>query len=165
MGISIVKTCCRHVLGLGMVAVLAGCSHAGVHDAAGRPIADVYGAFMKGEVRLRCGLGCAAAWGAESKTWTALYKNRLWGDLAMRVADVNFQGDIQYFYLGRAAEGEGFYQAASIYYRLSRTVAFKCSGDSCNGVNVPMEVAAGLARLAQAEPAPLVEGDTRNLVY
>lgn len=148
---------------LGLAAVLAGCSHGGVRDDAGRPVADVHGAFMRGELRLRCGLGCAAAWGAERPTWVGLYRNQLWGDLALHVADVNFQGDVQYFYLGRSAEGMGYYKAASTYYRLARATVFKCRAETCDGLNVPAQVNAGLARIAQAPPASLCEGDDKPL--
>ena len=140
-------------LGLAAAASLSGCSRGGVQDSAGQPVADVYNAFSKGEIRLRCGISCSGRWGMERQKWAALYQNQLWQDLALSVADVNFQGDVQYFYLGRAAEGLGFYQAADTYYRLSRTVTFRCGGSECGNVNVPVAVSEGLVRVAPAVQA------------
>jgi hypothetical protein len=135
---------------------LTGCSHGGVQDDHGRPVSDVFGAFTQGEVRLRCNTSCAGAWGAERKNWAALYRNQLWKDLAVSVSEVNFQGDVQYYYLGRAAEELGYPKAASTYYRLSSAVKFKCGWGQCEGVDVPVDAASGLARVMPAiAPVPL----------
>ncbi|MNF44651.1 hypothetical protein D3C85_969990 [compost metagenome] len=156
-------------IGLTAAGLLSGCSRGGVQDAAGQPVPDVYKAFSTGEVRLRCNISCSGRWGMERQKWTALYQNQLWQDLALSVADVNFQGDVQYFYLGRAAEGLGFYQAADTYYRLSRTVTFRCGGSSeCGNVNVPVAVSEGLVRVAPAvqasAPKPLASPVPATLV-
>lgn len=137
-----------------LAAALIGCSHGGVKDEAGRPVQDIFATFTKGEVRLRCNTSCAGAWGAESRNWSAFYKNALWRDLALGVSEVNFQGDLHYYYLGRAAESLGYPQAASTYYRLSRATQYKCSGNLCDGINVPEEVAQGLARVAPLAVSP-----------
>lgn len=137
-----------------LATALTGCSHGGVQDETGHPVQDVYAAFTKGEVRLRCNTSCSGAWGAESRNWSALYKNALWRDLALRVSEVNFQGDLHYYYLGRAAESLGYPQAASTYYRLSRATQYKCSGNLCDGINVPEEVAQGLVRVTPLVASP-----------
>jgi hypothetical protein len=145
-------------LGIAALTVLAGCSSGGVVDDAGRPISDVYGLFVKGDLRLKCEFSCAFASGAHRKEIGGLYQNQLWKDLALSVAEVNFSGNLSYFYLGRAAEGLGLYQTADIYYRLSNAASYKCPGDQCEGIVLPFEAKAGLERIASVlprAPAPM----------
>ncbi|WP_050759427.1 PI-PLC domain-containing protein [Luminiphilus syltensis] len=75
--------------------------------------------------------------------------------MVANVARVGFEADLAYFYLGRAAEELGYTDAASIYYRLSRT-AYKCDGfiNNCDGLEVEKEVSSALTRVgySQAEP-------------
>lgn len=44
-----------------------------------------------------------------------LYANRQWRDLAVQVMEADFQLDLSYFYLAKAAEGLGFDQASQRY--------------------------------------------------
>ncbi|WP_271410043.1 hypothetical protein [Pseudomonas sp. Q1-7] len=130
------------------VVILLGCTSGGVKDDSGQDVRDVYGTFSRGEVRMRCGIGCAFSWGANRRDVEGLYQNQLWRDLAVKVSTINIELDISYFYLGRAAEGVGLNDAAVTYYRLSKATTQKCSGDMCQGISVPEEVASGLKRVA-----------------
>ncbi|MGA8134056.1 MAG: hypothetical protein WCA48_07880 [Pseudomonas gingeri] len=134
--------------GLVIAGLLTGCGSGGTRDGSGQQISDVYGTFSKGEIRLRCGLSCAGAAGLNRNHWAELYKHKAWRDLALSVADVNLESDHEYFYLGRAAEGLGFYQAADTYYRLARASSYECDSFTCKDVKVAAEIAQGLARVA-----------------
>lgn len=134
--------------GIVIAGILAGCSTGGARDASGQPVEDIFGAFIKGEIRLQCELSCAGSKGTKSRQWAALYKQQAWRDLALEVAELNFESDHEYFYLGRAAEGLGFNQTAQTYYRLAKTASHKCVSYTCEDVNVAEEVDRGLERVA-----------------
>lgn len=51
-----------------------------------------------------------------------LYANRKWRDLAVQVIDADFQLDLAYFYLSKAAEGLGFDQASQKYGDLMKAM-------------------------------------------
>lgn len=51
-----------------------------------------------------------------------LYANRQWRDLAVEVISSDFQLDLNYFYLSKAAEGLGFSEAAFAYGELATTM-------------------------------------------
>ena len=141
-------------LAISVVLLLSGCTSGGVQDDAGRPVTDVYSVFQHGDVRLRCGPSCAFAWGSNRAQLSALYQAQLWKDLALKVSDVNFEADLSYFYLGKAAEGLGFNSAANIYYRLSNATRYKCPESQCSGIVLPKEANAGLARITPQLSAP-----------
>ena len=64
--------------------------------------------------------------------------------------------DSGYSYLGRAAEGLQHTDAARTYYRLALAITFKRAGlfNNCDGIDVPLEAASGLARLGQTPANP-----------
>jgi hypothetical protein len=105
-----------------------GCAAVGVNDATGQKITDPNAAFAKGEIRLTCGLACSGAWGAVRNKLRQLHDNSLWSDLKLEVLKIGKEADLAYYYIGRAAEGEGNFDAAKIYYRLALAASFKCSG-------------------------------------
>lgn len=138
---------------LAMTVFACGCASDGPRTLAGEPVGNVLAAVQQGDARLTCGVGCSAAWGAGRRKARNLHENELWKDLAVHVAGVGFNGDITYFYLGRATEGMGYPEVANTYYRLALASPYKCDGliNNCDGLNVPAEARAGLARLAAGE--------------
>lgn len=72
------------------------------------------------------------------------YLAKDWDSLAKTVIEGNFHTDKDYFYLGRSAEGLGFYVAAKRYYAKAIS-AFKCnklflSDDPCDGFSFPRDI-------------------------
>lgn len=103
-------------------------------------------AFSSGTVVLTCSsIGCASTWGANITRMRSLYDSRQWDALAQNIISINFANDLTYYYLGRAAEGKGYFSAAANYYRAS-SAAMKCAGifNVCNGLDVPNLAAARL---------------------
>ncbi|MDE1190591.1 MAG: hypothetical protein PW786_00375 [Arachidicoccus sp.] len=66
------------------------------------------------------------------------------------MAELNFASDHEYFYLGRSAEGLGYYQAAQTYYLLAKNTTFKCESYTCKDIGVAEEVERGLERVDAA---------------
>ncbi len=139
----------RTVLGLALGAPLLfvglyGCSTpGGIQLATGEPVSDVMAAFEGGDARLTCGMSCAGVYGAARRRLKALYENELWKDLALEVARIGHRDDQAYFYLGRAAEGLGYMNAARTYYnRLALANDFKCGGfiNVCDGLVFPRDI-------------------------
>jgi len=69
-----------------------------------------------------------------------------WDDLAVLVMRSGYQDDLSLYYLGRAAEGRGFYGAAASYYRRSMQLSgtsVSCMNLShlCGGVTLPKTAA------------------------
>ena len=99
--------------------------------------------FSKGETRLSSSMfGQGVAGGARLNE---LYNERKWNELVEGVLSKKFVSDLYYFYLGRAAEEQGFFDAAIIYYSLS--IGANASGDTCNfgfdscrGISIPSYV-------------------------
>jgi S1-C subfamily serine protease len=74
-----------------------------------------------------------------------LHDSDKWEDLAITVLRIGFVNDQSYYYLARAAEGLGFYDAADEYYQLSMGVPFAetCGGgivNVCDGFVFPREI-------------------------
>jgi hypothetical protein len=135
--------------------LLAGCAQTGPRNASGEPVVDWMATFRSGDLRLTCDTACSGAWGANRRTVKGHYDAQSWSDLVRSIALVGMRVDSGYFYLGRAAEGLRQTEAARVYYRLALATTFKCAGliNNCDGVDVPREASAGLARLARATPA------------
>ena len=112
---------------------------------------QVFTELAAGQLRLTCELSCAATWRLGRSTLKGLYANQLWGELAVGVARVGYTSDLAYFYLGRAAEELGSPKAAETYYRLALAATSRCDGwllNSCDGIRLPTEATAALARVA-----------------
>ncbi len=117
---------------------------------------DILGQVTQGQMRLGCGLACAASWRQARPTLAGLARNALWADLAVDVARIGYTLDLGYLYLARAAEGLGHPAAAITYYRLALASPSVCDGmvfDSCDGSQVPEEARTALDRLAGKRPA------------
>ena len=107
------------------VVLISGCASGGVTNTRGEDVTDLQETFKKGEVRLQCGLGCSGKWGANIRAAKHMHDNGLWKDLIAVVTNIGFSEDLTYYYLGRAAEGEGYKDAAIEYYKQA-LAAKKC---------------------------------------
>ena len=93
--------------------------------------------FLNGEIRLNCKISCSRAFGSEAVHLNKLYKAGLWHELARKIYEIDFNIDIAYFYLGRAAEGLGKIKAAEKYYLLSQSAWTWCIYPTCQGLSFP----------------------------
>lgn len=143
-----------HCLCVLLTCLLAGCAQVGPRNASGQQVVDWMATFRSGDLRLTCDTACSGAWGANRRTVKGYYDAQAWNDLVRAVALVGMRVDSGYFYLGRAAEATRHTEAARTYYRLALATTFKCAGliNNCDGVDVPREASAGLARLTRATP-------------
>ena len=123
-----------------------------------------------GKPNLDCGEGCAFTWVAQVPSIHALDMSERWNDLAVRVMQIGFGGDLAYYYLGQAAQGLGYQEAAITYYNYSLALAtgqnplLKCSGgqsmnggDPCQGVDlvgsIPVLIQASRDEIAKEQAA------------
>lgn len=81
-----------------------------------------------GTLNLNCQFECDWSWLGKFKEMVALHNANQWEPLAMLVMQVGHEKDIAYYFLGRAAEGLGYKQAAKNYYQRSAEL----SGDTVN---------------------------------
>lgn len=125
-----------------LLLALAACSSVPTNTPESR--AQTLSAFRSGKINLDCGVPCTWGWVNERARMRALDAAGDWESLALLVAQVGYQKDLAYYYLGRAAEGLGYREAAYAYYGDSYTLATgsqpgaRCrevAGD-CMGVNL-----------------------------
>ncbi len=102
---------------------------------------DAWDAFTKGKAELGAGNVVGFKF-AESKL-SKLFTEMKWRELARETLDLNYRVDIAYLYLGKAAAGLGFNDAAKEY--LARASALAAGSDtscaklmllSCSGIDV-----------------------------
>jgi hypothetical protein len=116
--------------------------------------------LQTGEPVLECGLPCRDAWRANRGTALVLNETRQWRELAVLVMQSGYTNDLTYYYLGRAAEGLGFWDAAKTYYRISvrlSSAGITCraeGADYCNGQVFPAAAQTELAELTAPPPTP-----------
>ena len=105
--------------------------------------------FVKGEIDLSCGPTCSGDWGFNQRKIKYYWKSGQMTELAKTVIAINHGVDLSYFYLGQAAEGLGYLEAAKMYYNKAKHFPYKCDGffDNCDGINVPKETEAALKRI------------------
>ena len=97
---------------------------------------------------LTCRSQCGQAWIHNRAELKTRYAKQDWRGLAIEVMQIGFQEDLAYFYLGRAAEGLGSYEASLKYYRMASYLAtgsdptLTCRGtsDLCNGFRLPEDI-------------------------
>lgn len=88
--------------------------------------------WRRGMARLECdGLACSGRLGFHRKKMKNDFEQRRWVELAAKVLAVGFPSDLTYFYLGRAAEGMGFSDAALAYYDGVIKPRTRSTGDTC----------------------------------
>jgi len=129
--------------------ILSACSTGGLKVDA----SDFQNNFAAGGIRLNCGIECSFSVGAARPKMRILYNNRLWLDLAKEVARVGYANDQQYFYLGAAAAGMGYRNAARTYFALSNASDLRCAKapNTCDGFNFPLDINIWLNQLANAD--------------
>lgn len=139
---------------------------------------DLQAAFMKdlqaGKLNLDCGLKCDITWISQAPQIHALDLAENWNDLAVRVMQIGYGSDLAYYYLGQAAQGLGYHQAAITYYGNAMQIAsgpnalLKCGGgdpgsDACQGVDLMSSIpvliqasrdAMAAQAVAAADPPP-----------
>lgn len=109
-----------------------------------RPLAfysESWDRFSKGTTELSGGNALAYTF-VQGKLFKS-YSEKRWRDLAHETLDANYPIDIAYFYLGKAAEGLGFTDAASRYLTKAEALASNkdtaCAAHSivtCSGLDV-----------------------------
>ena len=114
--------------------------------------------FRRGETRLLSSVATAPRWGLNRSRLRALHNAQQWRELAVRVAMIDHNEDLSWYYLGRAAEGMGYRRAARDYYRQAQTATLKCEGalfNNCDGVHVLSRSIQRLALLKAKDANPL----------
>lgn len=83
--------------------------------------------FVSGSLRLTCdSVGCAGESGYNRQKFVQMHNTGMWRDLVIEVARVNFNDQMSYWYLARAAESSQNIQAARIYYNIALTHSKQC---------------------------------------
>lgn len=158
----------RHFVVLMVAVILGGCASQPSIQASNPNGILTYGeissALEKGTVRLDCGTSCSGSWGKSRRELTRLYDAKQWQDLAIKVISIGFNGQLPYFYLGRAAENLGMYDAAMIYY-IRAEDRYACAGllNVCNGFDVPAEIQKSRAAIANLRASKASEAPARSL--
>lgn len=117
--------------------------------------------FADGSAVLDCQLACQLSWELARPQISMLYAEEQWQPLADKVMEVGYVNDLEYFYLGRAAEGLGYYDAALKYYRISGGAAtsggpnslLHCQNqfaNTCSGINLPADLYPRIAAVQAA---------------
>ena len=114
--------------------------------------------FMTGDAELICSLtsGYGKAMSAANAVdrQVEFFESGQWPKLAVDVLSVEFGGDKEWFYLGRAAEGLGYLDAANTYYETSLSKGFgcRCLGKTvCGNLNFPEVAAQRLSTIQAAQ--------------
>src|SRR5207237_1704654 len=121
---------------------------------------EVLRRLQAGEPMVDCRAACLEAWRARRTAALVLNETRRWTELAALVMQTGYTDDLTYFYLGRAAEGLGYRDAARTYYQVSARLSaaglacIKENPDFCNGQRLPAAAEARLAELIMPPPPP-----------
>lgn len=87
------------------------------------------------------GIAEATEYGAKVKERKELYNQKAWEALALSTLKTNYGDNMAWFYLGRAAESLGYFNAALSYYeksiQLSDSALTRCLGPVCSGFTFP----------------------------
>jgi hypothetical protein len=141
---------------------LCGCAGSGSDNRyANMARPELLAQLQLGRSVLRCREACLSAWRDAQPHAARLDASGEWSDLAATVMRTEYQDDLSLYYLGRAAEGLGFYPAAVSYYRQSMELSgtsISCSNLSrlCGGVTLPTDATRRLSIAQQllAKPIP-----------
>jgi outer membrane protein OmpA-like peptidoglycan-associated protein len=125
---------------------LFGCATSPAKSPTGETITNVIESLNKGDLRLDC-LLCGGSSGFYNRKIIGFFNNQLWNDLAIEIARIGYNEDLAYYYLGRAAEGLGYPEAAKVYYKLSLAAPQHCPTSLCNGFSFPYDSNAAFNRL------------------
>ena len=132
----------KYLFPLLMLILLGGCA------TTTKQTPESYASFSRGEARLSCGVSCSGSWGYSRKQAKSFYEYASWADLSKLVIEIGYENQLSYFYLGRAAEGLGYVNAARIYYSYASS-SKPCDAllNNCDGFNFPAEINLRLASL------------------
>ena len=126
------------------VVFLAGCANK--HRLVDIDISYIMNDFHAGKSELVIpslvsGYSEAAIAGTSRSKQETLYNQGDWHSLALITIEINYGDNLAWFFLGRAAEGLGYYDAALVYYgkskKLSQNYMTRCIPPACVGFNVP----------------------------
>jgi len=155
----------QHLLGAAAIAAaLSGCANK--YDTVTPELrASMLADLRAGRMSLDCGAKCTLTWFAQAASIHSVDIAEQWQDLAVRVMQIGYGNDLAYYYLGQAAQGLGYHQAAIAYYNNALAIAtgadplMKCEtaqgegNDPCQGVDIagsiPVLVQASRDALAQ----------------
>jgi hypothetical protein len=123
--------------------------------------AELLAQLQLGRSVLRCREACLPGWRDAQPHAAQLDGGRQWGDLAVLVMRTGYQDDLSLYYLGRAAEGMGFYPAAASYYRQSMELSgtsISCTNLSrlCGGLALPAAAARRLDVVQERLTKPVI---------
>ena len=154
------------VLGL-LLAVAACAGPVGFQNAADR--AGALSALRTGQAQLGCpaNSNCLFTWAVTRPAAQRLLAAQRWDDLADVVLAANFDQDLAWFYLGLAASGLGYNDAARVYFNRSiqRSVIGglqTCAPNLCDGVNLPADAQVVLANLPGPATGQVAGGPRRR---
>lgn len=72
-----------------------------------------------GSLTLKCRFHCDLSWLHNYPRMTNLHNTKMWAELAELVMQIGMENGPSYYFLGKAADGLGYYDAAVIYYEYS----------------------------------------------
>jgi hypothetical protein len=96
--------------------------------------------FQEGKTVLDCGMSCSGSWGWIRDELQMYYHTNRWENLANKVLRNGHNVDLNYYYLGVAAEGLGYKKAAITYFKSAIHASHTCVyalGNNCDGIDVP----------------------------
>jgi hypothetical protein len=108
--------------------------------------------LKQGNLVLDCGAKCSFTWIAKVQQIHQFDTAERWQDLAQAVMQIGYGQDLSYYYLGQAAQGLGYQDAAIKYYRYSFSLntgqdpLSKCASlasqtnDPCQGVDIAASI-------------------------
>jgi hypothetical protein len=120
--------------------------------------------FARGQARLTCTVSCSFLNGTKKNLYRSYHDAGDWRPLALEVIRVGYSLDLNYYYLGRSAEGLGLPEAARAYYEIASRRAVDPTfggGDSsfspgqacnsygmnqCSGIVLPRAALEGIER-------------------
>jgi len=130
---------------------------------------SMLGDLKSGKLTLDCGLKCDITFIAQASSLHAFDVAERWDDLATHVMQIGYGNDLAYYYLGQAAQGLGYQQAAIGYYTYAlalnsgQNALLQCASgrsqnvDPCQGVDlagsIPVLIQASRDAIAQQEQA------------
>ena len=119
--------------------LLVSCTSASPNISSDKKIAEAMTKkFLAGEILLTCGISCSGSWGLIKAKQRKFYNMELWAELAELTLKNGHEVDINYYYLGRSAEGLGFTEAAKVDYKNALMVVESAGRiNNCDGFDVP----------------------------
>jgi Zn-dependent protease with chaperone function len=117
-----------------------------------------YEAFKKGTLELNC-QNCSWKFYLNQKDFKVFYDKQDWRGLVQNIIKVGYGLDLSFFYLGEAAKGLGYADAAKTYYikakELSATEDFACAKSkviNCAEINVAAKTVEAMSDKLQPTP-------------